>query len=65
MTFHDSVSYITETLQHILSNNNAAQIENVTNSILKAKKVFVFFNNCHQGQAVRDAKRMIKLLGIE
>ncbi len=31
----------------------------------KAKKVFVFFNNCYQGQAVRDAKRMIQLLGIE
>jgi 6-phospho-3-hexuloisomerase len=42
MTFHDSVSYITETLQQILSNNNAAQIENVTNSILNAKKVFVY-----------------------
>jgi uncharacterized protein YecE (DUF72 family) len=30
----------------------------------KAGKVFVFFNNCHQGQAVRDAKRFIELLNI-
>lgn len=30
----------------------------------KAQKVFVFFNNCHQGQAVRDAKRFLELLDI-
>lgn len=30
----------------------------------KAQKVFVFFNNCHQGQAVRDARRFIELLKI-
>jgi len=28
----------------------------------KAKKVFIFFNNCHQGKAVKDAKRMLELL---
>ena len=27
-------------------------------------KTFVFFNNCHAGQAVRGAKRMQQLLGI-
>jgi len=30
----------------------------------KTQKVFVFFNNCHQGQAVRDAKRFIQLLNL-
>jgi len=28
----------------------------------KTKKVFIFFNNCHQGKAVKDAKRMLELL---
>jgi 6-phospho-3-hexuloisomerase len=42
MNFHDSVSYITNTLQEVLSNNNASQIEEVIGSILKAKKVFVY-----------------------
>ena len=31
----------------------------------KANKVFLFFNNCHLGQAVKDAGRMIKLLGMK
>ncbi len=30
----------------------------------RAQKVFVFFNNCHQGQAVRDAKRLVELLSL-
>lgn len=42
MIFHDSVSYITSTLQNVLSNNNASEIKNVIDSILKSKKVFVY-----------------------
>jgi uncharacterized protein YecE (DUF72 family) len=30
----------------------------------KAKKTFVFFNNCHAGQAARNAKLMKDLLGL-
>ena len=30
----------------------------------KAKKVFIFFNNCHQGQAVKNAQRMLDLLRL-
>jgi uncharacterized protein YecE (DUF72 family) len=28
----------------------------------KAQTVFVFFNNCHLGQAVKDARRFLDLL---
>jgi uncharacterized protein YecE (DUF72 family) len=30
----------------------------------KAKKVFIFFNNCHLGQAVRNAREMIEMLKL-
>lgn len=30
----------------------------------KVKKVFVFFNNCHHGQAAKNALEFMKLLGI-
>jgi len=30
----------------------------------KTKKVFLFFNNCYQGRAVKDAGRMLELLQI-
>jgi len=28
----------------------------------KTRKIFLFFNNCHQGQAVKNARRMLELL---
>lgn len=42
MTFHESVKYITNTLQEVLSNNDSTQIQEVINYILNAKKVFVY-----------------------
>ncbi len=30
----------------------------------KAKKVYVFFNNCYRGQAVKNAKELIHLFGL-
>jgi len=30
----------------------------------KAKKVFIFFNNCHLGQAVKNARQMMEMLNI-
>jgi len=30
----------------------------------KVKKVYVFFNNCHHGQAAKNALEFMKLLGI-
>lgn len=42
MSFRQSVSYITSTLQEILSNNDSAQIEELINYILDANKVFVY-----------------------
>ena len=30
----------------------------------KTRKVFLFFNNCHLGQAVKNAQRMIELFGL-
>jgi 6-phospho-3-hexuloisomerase len=42
MSFHASVKYITNTLQEVLSNNNASQIDEIIDCILKAKKVFVY-----------------------
>jgi len=37
------------------------KIENVK---YKVKKMYVFFNNCHQGKAVSNAQQFIRLLGI-
>lgn len=31
----------------------------------KAKKLFVFFNNCHLGQAVKNAREMIQMLKLD
>ncbi|UCE36292.1 MAG: SIS domain-containing protein [Thermoplasmata archaeon] len=42
MSFTQSVKYITNTLQEVLSNNDSAQIDEVIDYILKAKKVFVY-----------------------
>ena len=37
------------------------KIENVK---YKVKKMYIFFNNCHQGKAVSNAKQFMHLLGI-
>lgn len=42
MSFKDSVKYITNTLQEVLSNNDSAQIQEVIDFILKANKIFVY-----------------------
>lgn len=42
MSFQESVRYITNMLQEVLSNNDSAQIEEVILDILNAKKVFVY-----------------------
>jgi 6-phospho-3-hexuloisomerase len=42
VSFNESVTYITNTLQEVLSNNDSAQIEELIQYILKAKKVFVY-----------------------
>lgn len=42
MSFHESVKYITNTLQDVLANNDSAQIDLVIDYILDAKKVFVY-----------------------
>lgn len=42
MSFQESVRYITTMLQEVLSNNDSAQIEEVIDYILDAKKVFVY-----------------------
>lgn len=42
MTFQESVRYITSMLQDVLSNNDSAQVEEVIDYILNAKKVFVY-----------------------
>jgi uncharacterized protein YecE (DUF72 family) len=30
----------------------------------KAKKLFIFFNNCHLGQAVKNAREMMAILNL-
>lgn len=42
MSFKESVSYITGTLQEVLSNNDSAQIEELIEFLLSAKKIFVY-----------------------
>jgi len=41
--------------------NWKAKIEKLEN---KAKKLFIFFNNCHLGQAVKNAHEMVQLLKL-
>jgi uncharacterized protein YecE (DUF72 family) len=40
-------------------------IPKIKNIAAKTKTTFVFFNNCHGGQAVKNAKKLMDLMGIE
>lgn len=41
-----------------------AWVERIKRLIEKARKVYVFFNNCHNGQAAQNAKTMKKMLEL-